>query len=114
MTQHRDQVDLRQSIRTHLEGNQSLLDTQPADRFDFTFTPKHGSWSTSGSGFPRYVCVTSAWHQDTNLRIALWLASTTSIAIESSTLEEFYELAAAVAIPDERCPTLVAMLAASI
>ncbi len=43
---------------------QAWLAAQPAGRFEFTFTPKHGSWSNSAS----------------------WPASMTSIAIPSSTL----------------------------
>ena len=65
------------------------LDTQPAGRFDFTFTPKHGSWLNliegSSPSLPVPFCVISAWHQNTNSRNASWPASTTSIAIQSST-----------------------------
>ena len=50
--QHRDQADPRQSFRTHFEGNPSLaLDTRPPGRFDFTFTPDHGSWLNLIEGF---------------------------------------------------------------
>src|SRR6476660_4670228 len=65
------------------------LDTRPAGRFDFTFTPKHGSWlnliEASSPSLPAPSCVTSAWLQNTNSRNASWPASTTSIVIQSST-----------------------------
>ena len=46
------------------------LDTQPAGRFDFTFTPNTAPGSTSSrASSPSLLvpfCVTSAWHQNTN------------------------------------------------
>ena len=66
------------------------LDTRPPGRFDFTFTPKHGSWLNLIEGFfskfarsvLRHIRVTSK----PNSSNASWPASTTSIAIPSSTL----------------------------
>ena len=41
----RSSFDPRQSFRTHFEGNSEPgSNTRPPGRFDFTFTPKHGSW----------------------------------------------------------------------
>lgn len=54
--QHCNQAGPRQSFRTHIEGKPG---TRPAGRFDFTFTPKHGSWINLIEGFfskfTRYV-----------------------------------------------------------
>ena len=47
----RDQADPRQSFRTHFEETRAWLDTRPPGRFDFTFTPKHGSWLNLIEGF---------------------------------------------------------------
>jgi DDE superfamily endonuclease len=48
---HRDQVDPRQSLRAHLQRDQSLVAEQPTHRFEFTFTPTHGSWLNLIEGF---------------------------------------------------------------
>ena len=64
------------------------LDTRPTGRFEFTFTPKHGSWLNLIEGFfskfarsvLRHIRVASK-HE---LKNALWPASMTSIAIPSS------------------------------
>ena len=39
------------TISQHFEGNPSLADTRPPGRFDFTFTPKYGSWLNLIQGF---------------------------------------------------------------
>ena len=50
---HRDQADPRQSFRHTFRGKPRghWLDTRPPGRFDFTFTPKHGSWLNLIEGF---------------------------------------------------------------
>ena len=53
------------------------LDTRPPGRFDFTFTPKHGSWLNLIEGFFSKFARSVLRHTP---------ASTTSIAIPSSTL----------------------------
>jgi transposase len=66
------------------------LATRPAGRFEFTFTPKHGSWliwsKASSPSSPAPSCATSASHPNKNSRIASWLPWITSIKIPSSTL----------------------------
>jgi transposase len=65
------------------------LDTRPPGRFDFTFTPKHGSWLNLIEGFfskfarsvLRHIRVTSKQE----LKDASWLPSMTSIDTQSST-----------------------------
>ena len=59
------------------------LAEQPAGRFEFTFTPKHGS---SFPSLPAPYSATSASHPSRNSRIVLWLPWTNSIAIPSFTL----------------------------
>ena len=41
----------RQSFRAHLQRDPSWLSTRSADRFELTFTPKHGSWLNLIEGF---------------------------------------------------------------
>ncbi len=57
------------------------LAEQPTHRFEFTFTPKHGSWLTLIEGFfsnsPAPCCATSASHPSRNSRIVSWLRCTT-------------------------------------
>ena len=52
------------------------LAEQPAHRFEFTFTPKHGSWLNLIEGFfPSSLapcCATSASHPSRNSRIVSW------------------------------------------
>ena len=43
--------DPRQSFRAHLQGDQSLARRPARGRFEFTFTPKHGSWLNLVEGF---------------------------------------------------------------
>src|SRR6266852_6325823 len=67
------------------------LTAQPAGRFEFTFTPKHGSWLNLIEGFfspnsPARSCATSGWHQNRSSRNASCSASRTSIDIRSSIL----------------------------
>jgi transposase len=66
------------------------LATRPAGRFEFIFTPKHGSWLNLVEGFFSKLvapsCATSASHPNRNSRIASWLPWITSIKIPSSTL----------------------------
>ena len=81
---------LDKSFRTHLEGNQSLArHTTGGPLRLYVHGPSTAPGSTSSrASSPSLLvpfCVTSAWHQNTNSRNALWLASTTSIAIQSST-----------------------------
>ncbi|RWI44242.1 MAG: hypothetical protein EOR67_32165, partial [Mesorhizobium sp.] len=58
------------------------LAAQPPGRFQFTFTPKHGSWLNLPEGFfsksARSVLRHILWHRSTKQRI--WQASRTSIA----------------------------------
>jgi transposase len=65
------------------------LAAQPAGRFEFTFTPKHGSWLNLIEGFFSKLaapfCATSASPLNRSSRNASWLPSKTSIAIPSST-----------------------------
>ncbi len=65
------------------------LDSRPAGRFEFTFTPKHGSWlnlsRASSPSSPVPSCATSGSPQSTSSRSASWPASRTSITIPSST-----------------------------
>jgi transposase len=62
---------------------------QPAHRFEFTFTPKHGSWLNLVEGFfsklARSSCVISASHPNKNSRIASWPPWITSIGSPSFT-----------------------------
>ena len=39
-----DQADPRQSLRTDFRGDQGLTGRSARGRFEFAFTPKHGSW----------------------------------------------------------------------
>ncbi|WP_409997263.1 transposase [Bradyrhizobium cosmicum] len=65
--------------------SRAWLDTRPARRFQFTFTPKHGSWLNLIEGSsPAPSCVTSGLHQSMNSKSASWPESTTSIVIPSS------------------------------
>ena len=48
---YRDQADPRQSFRAHLQGDQGLARRAADGRFEFTFTPKHGSWLNLVEGF---------------------------------------------------------------
>ena len=65
------------------------LASQPAGRFEFVFTPKHGSWLNLVEGFfsklPAQCCATSASHPSRNSRTASWLPWINSIAIPSFT-----------------------------
>ena len=87
--QHRDQADPRQSFRTHFEETRAWLDTRPPGR-RLTFTPKHGSWLNLIEGFLQVRSRGPAPHPgDLKARTQgahAWPASTTSIAIPSSTL----------------------------
>ena len=50
--QHRDQADPSTTIPHTFRGKPGAwLDTRPPGRFDFTFTPKHGSWLNLIEGF---------------------------------------------------------------
>ena len=88
--EHRDQVDPRQSFRAHLERNQSLarhatgrpLRTSPSRP---STAPGSTSSRASSPSSPVQSCGISGWPQNTNSSSASWLASTTSIAIRSST-----------------------------
>jgi DDE superfamily endonuclease len=67
------------------------LATQPAGRFAFTFTPKHGgSWlnliEASSPSSPARSCATSGWRQSRSSSNASCSASRTSIDTRSSTL----------------------------
>jgi hypothetical protein len=61
------------------------LAEQPVGRFEFIFTPKHGSWLNLVEGFfsklARSVLRTSASHPNKNSRTASWLPWMNSIAI---------------------------------
>jgi hypothetical protein len=48
---HDDQADARQSFCAHLQETKAWLAEQPTGRFEFTFTPKHGSWLNLVEGF---------------------------------------------------------------
>ncbi len=48
---HSDQVDPRQSFAHSSKETTAWLADQPAHRFEFTFTPKHGSWLNLVEGF---------------------------------------------------------------
>src|SRR6201993_4211747 len=51
---HGDPFDPRQSFRAYLyisRETRAWLAEQPAGRFEFTFTPKHGSWLNLVEGF---------------------------------------------------------------
>ena len=65
------------------------LAAQVPGRFEFTFTPKHGSWLNlvegSSPSSPARSYATSAWHQNRSSRSASWPASRMSIATPSST-----------------------------
>src|SRR6266851_5212325 len=70
---------------------QAWLATKPVGRFEFTFTPKHGSWLNLIEGFfspnsPARSCATSGWHQNRSSRNASCSALRTSIDIRSSIL----------------------------
>ena len=62
---------------------------QREGRFQFTFTPKHGSWLNLIEGFFSKLaapfCATSAWLPNKNSRTASWLPSMTLIDAQSST-----------------------------
>jgi DDE superfamily endonuclease len=45
-----NQADPRQPFRAHIE-KKTWLAAQPAGRFEFTFTPTHGSWLNLVEGF---------------------------------------------------------------
>jgi transposase len=62
--------------------------SQPDGRFEFTFTPKHGSWLNliESPSSPARSCATSASPQNWSSRNASWRASATSTDIPSSTL----------------------------
>ena len=65
------------------------LADQPAHRFEFTFTPKHGSWLNLVEGFflnlPDPSSATSASRPNRNSRIGSWLPWTISIRSPSFT-----------------------------
>src|ERR1700693_6285837 len=61
------------------------LAAQPAHRFEFTFTPKHGSWLNLVEGSSAPSCATSASRLNGNSRIASWPPSISSIRSPSST-----------------------------
>jgi transposase len=69
---------------------QAWLAAQPAARFEFTFTPIHGSWLNLIEGFfsksPARSCATSGSHQNKNSNNASWPVSRTSTDTRSSTL----------------------------
>ncbi|MGA9847470.1 MAG: transposase [Roseiarcus sp.] len=49
---HGNQADPRQSFRAPFpKETKAWLAEQPAGRFEFTFTPKHGSWLNLVEGF---------------------------------------------------------------
>ena len=66
------------------------LAKQPAGRFEFTFTPKHGSWLNLVESFfsklAARCCATSASHPNRSSSTASWLPWMSSIAIPSFTL----------------------------
>src|SRR5438876_5388518 len=66
------------------------LADQPAGRFEFTFTPKHGSWLNPVEGFfsssPAPCCATSGSHPSKNSRTASWPPCMNSIDIPPPTL----------------------------
>jgi hypothetical protein len=49
ITRHR--ADPRQSFCAHLQRDKGLTPDQPARRFEFIFTPTHGSWLNLVEGF---------------------------------------------------------------
>jgi hypothetical protein len=63
------------SARISRETRAWLAD-QLSGRFEFTFTPKHGSWLNLVEGFfpspPVRCCATSASHRSTNSRTRSW------------------------------------------
>ena len=64
------------------------LASQPVGRFEFTFTPKHGSWLNLVEGFFSKLarcCATSASHPSRNSRTGSWPPWMNSIAIPSFT-----------------------------
>ena len=68
---------------------EAWLADQPAHRFEFTFTPKHGSWLNLVEGFfsklARPSSATSASRPNRNSRIGSWLPWTISIRSPSFT-----------------------------
>ena len=87
--QHRHQAHPRQSL-AHFQETKAWLATCPAGRFEFTFTPGHGSWLNLVEGFfskfarsvLRHIRVTSKQElKETHRRPA----SSTSTAVWSST-----------------------------
>jgi transposase len=66
------------------------LAAQRSGRFEFVFTPTHGSWLNLVEGFfsklGRSGCATSVSHPSRNSRIASWAQSSSSIISLSSTL----------------------------
>jgi len=70
-THTRDPPDPRQSFRPHLQRDECMVAARPG-RFEFTFTPKHGSWLNLVEGFfskfARSVRATSASHPNKNSR----------------------------------------------
>jgi hypothetical protein len=65
------------------------LAAQRSGRFEFVFTPTHGSWlnlvKASSPSSPAQCCATSASHPSRNSRIASWPQSSSSIISLSST-----------------------------
>ena len=65
------------------------LAAQRSGRFEFVFTPTHGSWlnlvKASSPSSPAQCCATSVSHPSRNSRIASWQQSTSSIISLSST-----------------------------
>lgn len=68
---------------THIsKETRAWLAEQPVDRFEFTFTPKHGSWLDLIEGFFSKLaapcCATSGSRPSRNSRIVSWPPWTTS------------------------------------
>jgi len=79
--------------RPAAKAGRCWLAEEPAGRFEFVFTPKHGSWLNLIEGFfskltrsvLRQMLATSASHPSRNSRTVTWLPSITSIVTLLST-----------------------------